>query len=448
MKDIWFTKLISFVKRKGCIILHFDSEMVERTSLSKYGFNEFTKSYPHDLTKKVSPPLVCFILYQPIESYEPLLNIGILSSKAAISTFESRIKYKNGKKLFSSVKEVLEKNHDSAVNEVLSMKEPVTYVKPNLSLKLIELLSSFTSNHNSMQYISESLNTPTKYSNNSALQEDAIQTALRAFGIDSNEFASDITLIGEKSTGLLRLKNKNDLISESFDNPKLKSLQTIRFIEDHAIAKDVRSSIPGYSLELDSLTGKALFEKNGEYLEIYTANRTTLEQALGVDLIYINLTQKNTVMVQYKMLEQNENSKQKDWIYYPNEKMRDELTRMRRFNQCLGADTNEYRLNESAFYLKFVKRDAALKNGSIILPIDHYEKIVDSSRARGPRKGIKISYNKLKGQYLRQGPFLGLIQSGYIGSYSKTTGALRTIINEIIDGNRAVVTAIQRQTKA
>lgn len=128
--------------------------------------------------------------------------------------------------------------------------------------------------------------------------------------------------------------------------------------------------------------------------------------------------------------------------------MRDELTRMRRFNQCLGPDTNEYRLNKSAFYLKFVKRDAALKNGSIILPLDHYEKIVDSSRARGPRKGVRISYNQLKGQYLRQGPFLGLIQSGYIGSYSKTTGALRTIINEIIDDNRAVITAIQRQAKA
>lgn len=447
MEDVWFTKLISFVKRKGCVMLHFDSEMVKKASLSKHGLSEFTKTYLHDSTKKISPPLVCFILYQPVGSSETQLNIGVLSSNAAISTFESRVKYKNGKKLFNNLKELLDKNHDLAVSEILSMKEQVTYVKPNLSVKFIELLSGFTGNLNSLRYISESLNTPTTYSNNSALQEDAIQTALRTFGINSNEFASDITLMEEKSTGLLRLKNKDDLISESFDAPKLKSLQPIRFIEDNAIAKDVRSSLSGYSLELDSLTGKALFEKNGEYLEIYTANRTTLEQALGVDLIYINLTRKNTVMVQYKMLEQNENSKQRDWIYYPDEKMSDELTRMRRFNQCLGTDTNEYRLNESAFYLKFVKRNAALKNGSIIIPIDHYEKIVGSSKARGPKKGIRISYNQLKGQYLRQGPFLGLIQSGYIGSYSKTTEALRTIINEIIGDNRSIVTAIQRQIK-
>ena len=448
MDDTWCFRLISFVKRKGCIILQFDSEMVERASLSKHGLNEFTKTYLHDLTKKISPPLVCFILYQPLESCKTQLNIGVLSSNAAISTFESRIKYKNGKKLFSSLKDLLYKNHDLALSEILSIKKQVTYVKPNLSVKLIELLSSFTSNHNSLQYISESLNTPTKYSNNSALQEDAIQTALRAFGINNNEFALDITLMEDKSTGLLRLKDKNDLISENFGDPELKLLKPTRFIEDNAIAKDVYSLLSRYSLEINSLTGKALFEKNGEYLEIYTANRTTLEQALGVDLIYINLTQKNTVMVQYKMLEQNENSTQRDWIYYPNEKMRDELTRMRRFNQCLGPDTNEYRLNKSAFYLKFVKRDAALKNGSIILPLDHYEKIVDSSRVRGPRKGVRISYNQLKGQYLRQGPFLGLIQSGYIGSYSKTTGALRTIINEIVDDNRAVITAIQRQAKA
>lgn len=306
MEDVWFTKLISFVKRKGCVMLHFDSEMVKKASLSKHGLSEFTKTYLHDSTKKISPPLVCFILYQPVGSSETQLNIGVLSSNAAISTFESRVKYKNGKKLFNNLKELLDKNHDLAVSEILSMKEQVTYVKPNLSVKFIELLSGFTGNLNSLRYISESLNTPTTYSNNSALQEDAIQTALRTFGINSNEFASDITLMEEKSTGLLRLKNKDDLISESFDAPKLKSLQPIRFIEDNAIAKDVRSSLSGYSLELDSLTGKALFEKNGEYLEIYTANRTTLEQALGVDLIYINLTRKNTVMVQYKMLEQNE----------------------------------------------------------------------------------------------------------------------------------------------
>lgn len=448
MEDAWFAQLISYVKKKGCVILHFDSELVERASLSKHGFNEFTKTYPHDLMKNISPPQVCLIVYQSVESCETQLNIGVLSSNAAISTFESRVKYKNGKGLFSSLKELLERSNDTALSETLSMRQQIIYVKPNISVELIKLLNSFTNNHYALRYISESLNTPRTYSNNAALQEDAIQMVLRTFGISSNEFASDIALIGEKSTGLLRLKNKDDLISESLDFPKLKPLQAIPFIEDHAIAKDVRSSISsGYTLELDSLTGKALFEKNGEQLEIYTANRTALEQALGVDLIYINLTQKNTVMVQYKMLEQNENSKQRDWIYYPDEKMNDELARMQYFNRSLGADGNEYRLNESAFYLKFVKRNAALKNGSIILPIDHYQKIIHSSRARGPRKGIRISYNQLKGQYLRQGPFVGLIQSGYIGSYSKTTDALRVLINEIIKGNRAVVTAIQRQRK-
>ena len=62
MDDTWFFRLISFVERKGCIILQFDSEMVERASLSKHGLNEFTKTYLHDLTQKISPPLVCFIL--------------------------------------------------------------------------------------------------------------------------------------------------------------------------------------------------------------------------------------------------------------------------------------------------------------------------------------------------------------------------------------------------
>ena len=446
MEDEWFAQLISYVKKKGCVILNFDSELVERASLSKHGFNEFTKSYPHDLIKKISPPQVCFIVYQSYISCETQLNIGILSSNAAISTFESRVKYKNGKVLFSNLKELLERSSNTALNETLLMRQEIIYVKPNIGVELIKLVNSFTDNQYALRYVSASLNVPRTYCNNTGMQEDAIQMVLRTFGIRNNDLASNITLIVEKSTGICRLKNNDDLLSESFDIHKLKSVQVIPFIEDHAIAKDVRSSISsGYTLELDSLTGKTLFEKNGEQLEIYTANRTALEHALGVDLIYINLTQKNTVMVQYKMLEKNENSIYGDWIYYPDEKMENELAKMQYFNQSLGGDGNEYRLNKSAFYLKFVKRDAALRNGSIILPIDHYQKIIHSSRARGPRNGIRISYNQLEGQYLRQGPFEDLIRSGYIGSFSKTTDALRVLINEIIKGNRAVVTAIQRQ---
>jgi len=53
-------------------------------------------------------------------------------------------------------------------------------------------------------------------------------------------------------------------------------------------------------------------------LEVFTANRRELEHCFGVDLIYVNLTKQNVVMLQYKMLEPSSKSDdQTDWVYRP-----------------------------------------------------------------------------------------------------------------------------------
>ena len=41
---------------------------------------------------------------------------------------------------------------------------------------------------------------------------------------------------------------------------------------------------------------------------------------------------------------------------------------------------------------------------------------------------------------------LDLIRSGYIGSHAEMTEHLKTLIKEILDGNRAVIAAIQSPT--
>ena len=163
--------------------------------------------------------------------------------------------------------------------------------------------------------------------------------------------------------------------------------------------------VPGYDLAGSDLTGRAVFTKGAERLEVYTANRRSLEHVFGVDLIYLNATRQNIVMLQYKMLERSRKGGGEDWIYRPDDQLESEFERMKRFQGEATPDEYEYRLNPQVFYLRFAKRDAALKNAGITMPIDHFERLRDDPKSRGSRGGFRISFESLSGRYLRQTAF-------------------------------------------
>ena len=188
------------------------------------------------------------------------------------------------------------------------------------------------------------------------------------------------------------------------------------------------------------MTGRAIFSHKGEVLEVITANQRPLEECFGVDLVYLNSAKRNLVMVQYKMLEQIS----KDWIYRPDQQLDDEVQRMKYFAQLETGSPEEFRLHSGMFYLKLVKRNGPLKEGGIVLPLDHFMSILDDPAAVGPRGGIRVSYQSLGGSYLRRQPFVDLIRAGYIGSHSGTTNMVQSLIDQIVRGNRSVVAAIQR----
>jgi hypothetical protein len=116
---------------------------------------------------------------------------------------------------------------------------------------------------------------------------------------------------------------------------------------------------------------------------------------------------------------------------------------MRNFAVAHPPGLHEYRLNPAVFYLKFVKRDGMIRGGGIILPIDHFEQVRMDLSCKGPRGGLRISYNGLAGRYMRQGAFIDLIRSGYIGAHAETTQQLKTLVDAVVANDRAVVAAIQ-----
>jgi hypothetical protein len=257
------------------------------------------------------------------------------------------------------------------------------------------------------------------------LQEDAIQTALRAFGLEAGAGATELDLQNERASAITGVPVREDTI----------------------IQNDARS-IPGFSYVGGDITGRAVFERANGRLEIITANRQPLEEVFGVDLIYLNLSQKNLVMVQYKMLDPVGSGFDGDWIYRPDGNLASEVARMDTFSKLTSGSTEEYRLNSDVFYLKFVKRNGLLTNGSIVTPLEHFKRLINSPGARGPRDGVRISYDSLEGSYMRHGTFIDLMQAGYIGSYADDTLDFQVLIEEVMRNNRSVVAAIQRSTRS
>ena len=147
-------------------------------------------------------------------------------------------------------------------------------LSPKLSAALIDALVAIPPNQGPIRAVAESLTAPKRYANFAAVQEDAVQTALKAFGLAASDRASRVDLVESQSTALAR----------------------VPLMEEAVIEHDARA-VHGYTLSASHITGRALFEKGTEKLEVFTANRRDLEHVFGVDLTYLNLAKKNIVMV-------------------------------------------------------------------------------------------------------------------------------------------------------
>ena len=124
--------------------------------------------------------------------------------------------------------------------------------------------------------------------------------------------------------------------------------------------------------------------------------------------------------------------------------MFDEIARMQLppFNDSL----TDYRLSRNPFFFKFVKRKIVDdSHKSVLVSLDHLNQILAAPETKGPKGGIRLSYEDLDGTYLREADILGLIRSGYVGTHRAETDALALIIEEAAKGNKAVILAWQQK---
>ncbi len=433
MSADWLDRLTTQVEKNPLVVFQFEGDEWERLRTSPLGVSRFTIARSREAMQAVRPPTACLIFGRGWHGEEETY-FGLIGSRQPVSTFEARVKVTralpitpSSKSDFLGLFSAQPHANNLQIRLASGTDDPdgtVTVLYPKLSIHVVEQLAQNRQNHASMQAVATALSPPTHFRTREAEQGDAIQMALRAFGSSATDPSVSLVLTPGKDTALAR----------------------VHLHEDNVIEHDARA-VPRYKMIENHVTGYAIFEKGPERLEVYTANRRPLEEVFGVDLIYLNMTRQNIVMLQYKMLEpDNRKAGRKDWIYRPDAQLEQEIKRMQRFATNHPPGQYEYRLNTQVFYLKFVKRDGAISDAPIITPLDHFEQIRANPASQGPRGGIRVSFNNLDGRYLRQTAFLDLLRSGYIGAHAEITAHFRTLIQQVIQGNKALVMAVQSQS--
>lgn len=423
----WLSELAKHSEKHPISVIRFGIDEWTALESSRRGLSEFTFARSHGAVDKVKKNTVCIL--SGYNDSGQVIRIGLVQSKSAVTTLDTRIKISRVNKLSvkseAKLQEIITTQPFSGnLSRRLKKMDSVIGLSKKLSSHLLTELSRHPENLAPLQRIFAALNKPKLYKSKMALQLDAVRTAMKAFGLGSDDFASSFELLSDKQT----------------------ALASVKILEDSIIEHDARV-LPDYKLIKSYATGHAIFEKRGQRLDIFTANKRDLEKALGVDLIYVNLAKNNVVMLQYKILKPKSKKGQiTDWIYRPDKQLTKEVKRMKKFSKKQLPSVSEFRLNSGVFYMKFVKKNGLISNGGIILPLDHFSAVQNDPKSVGARGGVNVSYEALNGRYMRSAPFIDLISSGYIGSYAETTKHLVKLIEAIIQDGKSIVAAIQTKS--
>lgn len=271
-----------------------------------------------------------------------------------------------------------------------------------------------------------------------ALERDALGMALDAFD----------------STGKLRPRTLKGWVAPEGNHLTsfLDGLRGVRTIEDQIIAHDAASFPESQGTSFTAIG--AVFHLGSRSLEVFNFNRTRVEHATGADLLYFNQKHNAWTLVQYKSMDRNESSREKEAIYRPDETFEKEIGAMNEFREetpDAWAPTEGiagYRLSGDGFYFKFCSRvqlevlSEALMPG-MYLPREYLIALLEDPEARGERGGRLVSF-KNTGRHLTNSLFSDLLRDGWIGTRGVSSEKVAEIVRRSVEAERSVTFARAR----
>lgn len=196
--------------------------------------------------------------------------------------------------------------------------------------------------------------------------------------------------------------------------------------------------------------GVSIFQQGHRRLEVVYANRNQLEETLGVDLIYHNLEFNSFILVQYKLM--TEENKEKGYVYRPDRQFDKELSRMNDFTKKQSSSISilghaQYRLVEDGFFFKLVpNKGFRIASPELIsgmyLTRAYTNYLVSDNGPRGPRGGRVFGFEDAP-RYLTNSEFANMVNRGWIGTMSSDSDAIHHLISNFLDSGNAILIATE-----
>lgn len=271
---------------------------------------------------------------------------------------------------------------------------------------------------------------------NLAEQKETLTTALEIAGIGTDE-----VLAWSPAEGAPR----------SF----LEGMPQVYLREDAVIVSDF-AEIPGFDAIKQYHFAAREFratDNSNVRLTVMMANRLSLEEQTGADLIYYNETFNSFVLVQYKSLNHGKHGAEFRWK--PNDKLAEEIGRMdvmlQTFSQAPhDASAASFRLHANPFFLKLCPRlvfnpdDKGLSQG-MYFPLDFWKSLAADPCTLGPRQGRIITYNNVP-RRLNNTEFLALVAQAWVGTTVPQSKLLQAAIHSVLQSGKTLTFAVKAAT--
>jgi hypothetical protein len=260
---------------------------------------------------------------------------------------------------------------------------------------------------------------------------DAVNQLLRMGGFDYGPILRQAGVISPDQPYLTGLPREGGIITHDW----------LHF-EDWT-AHDPGVIIPDVLVHESPIIEARAYGEGPQRLVIYNANNNHLEDVTGVDLMYYNATDRSFVMVQYKdFTVEDEESKK---VIKPDARLYDQIRRMREVDdQCKPSlDPMDIRLHPKPCFLKLcdpedVGGDSVDMLKGMYLAREHFEAVLESPAARGPRGGRVI--NKMTPpRHFDNDTFTTLLRYGWIGSCGTGTDFVREQVWKSLSERGSVV---------
>jgi hypothetical protein len=237
--------------------------------------------------------------------------------------------------------------------------------------------------------------------------------------------------------------------------PFLNSIGPEYLIEDQILQNDA-SVFGDWAPIKRYVCGAAEFGRGRQRLTVFNVNRTSVERALGVDLLYYHHEYGSYALVQYKVMKRREIKDGAKAEFRPDQSALEQLQRMRNFMHShpdTGAsmDITKYRLNPGPFVLKLCHRvvmesDSTGLLKGMYIPLDYYDLLILSGAVAGSLGGTVLTYDNV-GRYWGSQLFVRLVQHGWIGSRGTVSDAV-TLALQQVEADRDLTVAVSSEGEA